>query len=117
MHFTSRPFDSCGLPFQRHLSEQKKGQKPEGKDEGEPKRLVNGAIGFHPSRQGEGQGSDPYHAQTCGTGLVVEVAVALGCAAARAFAASLLELRSSAGADGPTPLSHEVEGFQGVRLA
>ena len=48
---------------------------------------------------------------------MVEVAVALGCAAARAFAASLLELRSSAGADGPTPLSHEVEGFRGVGLA
>ena len=34
----------------------------------------------------------------------------LECAAVRAFAASLLELCSSAGADGPTPLSHEVEG-------
>ena len=42
----------------------------------------------------------------------------LGCAAARAFAASLLELRSSAGADGPTPHSHEVEGdFRGAGLA
>ena len=34
----------------------------------------------------------------------------LDCAAARVLAASFLELRSSGGADGPTPLSHEVEG-------
>ena len=33
----------------------------------------------------------------------------LGCAAARAFAASLLELRAS-GADGRVPPSHEVDG-------
>ena len=39
----------------------------------------------------------------------------LRCAAARVFAASLLELRSSVGADGPTPLSHEVEGDFGVQ--
>ena len=43
--------------------------------------------------------------KTCGTGLAVEVAVALG-----VRGGSLLELRSSAGAEGPTPLSHEVEG-------
>ena len=32
----------------------------------------------------------------------------LGCAAARAFAASLLELRSGGGADGDVPSTHEV---------
>ena len=32
----------------------------------------------------------------------------LGCAAARAFAASLLNLRTAGGADGSTPLAHEV---------
>ena len=44
----------------------------------------------------------------------------LGCAAARALAASLLELRSSGGVDGPTPLSHEVEGdhrYSGLDLS
>ena len=43
----------------------------------------------------------------------------LGCAAARALAASLLELRSS-GVDGPTSLSHEVEGdhrYSGLDLS
>ena len=34
----------------------------------------------------------------------------LGCAAARSFASSLLELRGSGGSDGPIPSSHEVEG-------
>ena len=32
----------------------------------------------------------------------------LGCAAARAFAASLLNLRTAGGADGSTPFVHEV---------
>ena len=44
----------------------------------------------------------------------------LGCAAARVLAASLLELRSSGGVDGPTPLSHEVEGdhrYSGLDLS
>ena len=44
----------------------------------------------------------------------------LGCAGARALAASLLELRSSGGVDGPTPLSHEVEGdhrYSGLDLS
>ena len=34
----------------------------------------------------------------------------LSCAAARAFASSLLERRTAMGSDGATPLSHEVEG-------
>ena len=44
----------------------------------------------------------------------------LGCAAARALAASLLELRSSGFVDGPTPLPHEVEGdhrYSGLDLS
>ena len=41
-----------------------------------------------------------------------------GCAAAKAFAASLLELQGSVGADGDTPASHEVEGdFRHAGLA
>ena len=34
----------------------------------------------------------------------------LSCAAARAFASSLLDRRTAMGSDGATPLSHEVEG-------
>ena len=34
----------------------------------------------------------------------------LGCAAARSFASSLLELWGLGGSDGPIPSSHEVEG-------
>ena len=33
-----------------------------------------------------------------------------GCAAAKAFAASLLEMQGPVGADGSTPASHKVEG-------
>ena len=33
-----------------------------------------------------------------------------GCVAAKAFAASLLEMQGPVGADGSTPASHEVEG-------
>ena len=38
-----------------------------------------------------------------------------GCAAAKDFAASLLEMQGSAGVDGVTPASHEVEGTSAIQ--
>ena len=48
--------------------------------------------------------SDPDHAKTCGTGLAVEVAVALGVRCGWSFHCFLAGI-----AHGPTPLSHGVE--------
>ena len=39
----------------------------------------------------------------------------LSCAAARAFASSLLKRRTAMGADGATPLSHESKGISGTQ--
>ena len=70
------------------------------------KLVVVGQLAFIRLLARAKEGPDPCHAQTCGTALAVEVAVALGA------------LRSSAGAEGPTPLSQEVEGdFRGAGLA
>ena len=71
--------------------------------------MVQGDPDFPPtSGPGEGQVGTTYPPSTSGTSVEIAVGLHPCGSAARAFAASLLNLKFGCGADGDVPLTHEV---------